>query len=55
MRISFRAWWLAVPLLAAGVGSNLAQTPQGEPAEIGDEYRSGDYGRVRDAESGLTR
>ena len=54
MRISSRTWWFAVPLLLAVGGANLAQTPQGEPTEVGDEYRQGDYGRVRDAESGLT-
>jgi hypothetical protein len=54
MKISSRKWWYAIPLLLAVVGPALAQTPQGEPTEVGDEYRQGDYGRVRDAESGLT-
>ena len=53
MRRRVTCWMLAV--LLAGATPVLARDAVGNPLdELGDDYAAGDYGRVRDAENGLT-
>jgi hypothetical protein len=46
-------WLVASALLALALGGAPALAQDGAP-EYADDYRTGDYGRVRDAENGLT-